>query len=356
MTDPLLTLDGVGFLLADGRPLFADLHETFDRRRTGLVGRNGIGKSVLGRVLAGELPPSSGRVRRQGRVFRLAQQAEPAPGATLAQLAGVADALAALQRLEAGNGDEADLVQLADRWDLRQRHEAVRAELAGAVHEAAGRVAADVAIVVPPLPVAVLPHEVLDFDGELPFVAAPLARVQLRLHGAARLAVCGPNGCGKSTLLQVLAGRLAPRAGQVERRVRHAWLDQRLAGFDGSCNALELLRPACRQRPEAELRTRLAQLALGATALDTPCAALSGGERLKLALAHALLADEPARLLLLDEPGNHLDVAALEALEAMLRSWRGALVVVSHDEAFLAALAIEERLDATPEGWRRRPF
>lgn len=535
MTDPLLTLDGVGFLLADGRPLFADLHETFDRRRTGLVGRNGIGKSVLGRVLAGELPPSSGRVRRQGRVFRLAQQAEPAPGATLARLAGVADALAALQRLEAGDGDEADLVLLAERWDLRQRlqaelaraglpplppdtpaarlsggqamraalagawladadflildepsnhldregrrallaqlrrwrggllvishdrelletmesivelsplglqrhgggwsfyverrdamraqaeaelerrklerrqtaarlqreverqqhrrsqarqergdgsqpkfvldfrqerseasagrlrqrHEAVRAELAGAVHEAAGRVAADVAIVVPPLPPAVLPHEVLAFDGELPFVAAPLARVQLRLHGAARLAVCGPNGCGKSTLLQVLAGRLVPRAGQVERRVRHAWLDQRLAGFDGPGNALELLRPACRQRPEAELRTRLAQLGLGATALDTPCAALSGGERLKLALAHALLADEPARLLLLDEPGNHLDVAALEALEAMLRSWRGALVVVSHDEAFLAALAIEERLDATPEGWRRRPF
>ncbi|MCC9597372.1 ATP-binding cassette domain-containing protein [Rubrivivax sp. JA1055] len=80
-------------------------------------------------MLAGELPPSSGRVRRQGRVFRLAQQAEPAPGATLAHLAGVHEALAALQRLEAGDGDEADLVLLAERWDLRQR---LQAELARA--------------------------------------------------------------------------------------------------------------------------------------------------------------------------------------------------------------------------------
>jgi ATPase subunit of ABC transporter with duplicated ATPase domains len=239
---------------------------------------------------------------------------------------------------------------------MRQRHEAVRAELAGAVREAASRVAVDTAIVVPPLPPAVLPHEVLAFDGELPFVAAPLARLQLRLHGAARLAVCGPNGCGKSTLLQVLAGRLAPRAGRVERPVVQAWLDQRLAGFDGPGSALERIQDACRQRPEAELRTRLAQLGLGAATLATPCDALSGGERLKLALARALLADEPARLLLLDEPGNHLDLAALEALEAMLRAWRGALVVVSHDDAFLASLALDERLEATPDGWQRRPF
>ena len=57
MTDPVLTLDSVSLVLPDGRTLFSDLNERFDRRPTGLVGRNGVGKSLLARVLAGELPP-----------------------------------------------------------------------------------------------------------------------------------------------------------------------------------------------------------------------------------------------------------------------------------------------------------
>ena len=63
-----LTLDGVSFQLPDGSLLFSDLDETFDTRHTGLVGRNGVGKSLLARLLAGHLQPSSGSVRRQGRV------------------------------------------------------------------------------------------------------------------------------------------------------------------------------------------------------------------------------------------------------------------------------------------------
>ncbi len=61
-----LTLDGVSFQLPDGSLLFSDLDETFDTRHTGLVGRNGVGKSLLARLLAGHLQPSSGSVRRQG--------------------------------------------------------------------------------------------------------------------------------------------------------------------------------------------------------------------------------------------------------------------------------------------------
>ncbi|MDQ4348938.1 ATP-binding cassette domain-containing protein, partial [Pseudomonas aeruginosa] len=116
-----LTLDGVSFQLPDGSLLFSDLDETFDTRHTGLVGRNGVGKSLLARLLAGHLQPSSGSVRRQGRVRYLAQQLEPADYPTVADLAGVRPWLEALARIEAGSLDAADYECLGERWDIRQR-------------------------------------------------------------------------------------------------------------------------------------------------------------------------------------------------------------------------------------------
>jgi ATPase subunit of ABC transporter with duplicated ATPase domains len=101
---------------------------------------------------------------------------------------------------------------------------------------------------------------------------------------------------------------------------------------------------------EAGIRTRLAQLGLNAQRILLPTRLLSGGERLKAALACVLYADQPARLLLLDEPSNHLDLLAVQALEKMLQQYRGTLMVVSHDEPFLHNLALTDRLTAC-EGW-----
>ncbi len=84
------------------------------------MGRNGVGKSLLARLLAGHLQPSSGSVRRQGRV-RLAQQLEPADYPAVADLAGVRPWLEALARIEAGSLDAADYECLGERWDIRQR-------------------------------------------------------------------------------------------------------------------------------------------------------------------------------------------------------------------------------------------
>ncbi|PTN51464.1 ABC transporter ATP-binding protein, partial [Achromobacter xylosoxidans] len=75
MTNPYIALEGVSYVLPDGRTLFSGLDEQFDLRPTGLVGRNGVGKSVLARILAGQLPPSHGRCLRSGSVHYLAQQA-----------------------------------------------------------------------------------------------------------------------------------------------------------------------------------------------------------------------------------------------------------------------------------------
>ena len=73
---------------------------------------------------------------------------------------------------------------------------------------------------------------------------------------------------------------------------------------------------------------------------------------MKAALALALTGEAPAELLLLDEPGNHLDLDALKALENVLLAYDGCLVVASHDASFLDALSLTDRLEATPEGWR----
>ena len=74
MTNSLLTVDRVSFVLPDGNSLFTEISCIFTRHRMGLVGRNGVGKSVLGRILAGELTPTTGTCTRSGTVYYLAQQ------------------------------------------------------------------------------------------------------------------------------------------------------------------------------------------------------------------------------------------------------------------------------------------
>jgi len=187
-------------------------------------------------------------------------------------------------------------------------------------------------------------------DLVLPHV--PVPPLNLRMDGPMRVALKGPNGCGKSTLLKTLLGEIAPRSGTCKVSVSCAYLDQHLSQLDLSQSVMTHLNLGHTPLEEGVLRTRLAQLQLGADKVTLPLAELSGGERLKAALACVLWRAEAAQLLLLDEPTNHLDLASVQAIEAALASFPGALLVVSHDEAFLRGLTLTHEWVWEEAGWR----
>ncbi|WP_102946573.1 ABC-F family ATP-binding cassette domain-containing protein [Stenotrophomonas sp. VV52] len=531
MTAFALTLDRVTLTLPDGRVLFSELSASFDTTPTGLVGRNGVGKSVLGRLLAGELSPSGGHIQRLGNVHLLAQHSGVQAG-RIADLAGVAPVLDALDRIEAGSVDPDDFAVVGERWTLREQlqaqwqrfglptldpaapasrlsggqamqvalagallsdadalvldepsnhldsahrtrlidalaqwrgglivishdrallrqmqrivelspsglrsyggnydhyaaqrqdeqataeaqlalrkrerrqeqnalreqrerqehrqsraqrdartanqapillggmknraensagrlqaqHAERRAAADGRVREAAAEVdvATQIAILGPSLATPG-PQQVASLSGvALPWVDPRWQHIDLYLQRGNRIGVRGRNGSGKSTLLRVLAGELEPLAGEVKRATGTALLDQTLSSLPAQDSALQLLQRANPQASDATLRTRLALLGLDAERSLRPLATLSGGERMKAALGAVLYAEVPPQLLLLDEPGNHLDLASLAALEQMLNQYRGSVVIVSHDQALLDAVQLTHQLDATDEGW-----
>ncbi|QNP59329.1 ABC-F family ATP-binding cassette domain-containing protein [Paenacidovorax monticola] len=236
----------------------------------------------------------------------------------------------------------------------RERLQAARAQWDAAVREAAGRMNPVPAVALA-LPQSCVPpaKPVLTFEALVPpHAGAGQPPLSGQWSGPVRIAVTGPNGCGKSTLLRLIAGSTAPADGRVVRGVCAAWLDQQGGALPApESSVLQALRDLGSPLPESELRTRLAQLGLPAPRVLCPARELSGGERIKAALACALWGGQPAQMLLLDEPTNHLDLASVEALQAALRGFTGALVVASHDAHFLRALAPQVAWRWTPGGW-----
>jgi ATPase subunit of ABC transporter with duplicated ATPase domains len=172
-----------------------------------------------------------------------------------------------------------------------------------------------------------------------------LRDVSLTVTGPERIAITGPNGSGKTTLLEVIAGRLAPFCGTVKVAADMAMLDQRASLLDPNVSVRDNFRKLNPGSTENACRAALARFRFRAEAALQQVSALSGGELLRAALACVLGGERPPPLLILDEPTNHLDLDSIAAIEAGLQAYDGALLVVSHDEAFLEALGIPRRIE-----------
>jgi ATPase subunit of ABC transporter with duplicated ATPase domains len=528
-----VSLFDVSFEWPDGSTALDTLTGTFPAGRTGLVGRNGVGKSTLLKLIAGVIAPTSGRIDTAGDVGHLPQTLTLRQDTTVADLLGIAPTLAALRAIESGDVDVAHFDAVGDDWDLESRADEALTEIGfGAddldrrVGELSGGEAMLIAITGLRLrrtPITLLDEPTNNLDrptrgrlarlldawpGTLIVVshdlelldrmqhtaelrssglgqaardrgarlelfgggysafrahvdqeqaaatqAARTAQAQLRvekrerveaeaklaararagrksaenipkilagaraskaqatagkmrgtlddrvneaqaaldaadarvreeehihltlpdpdvprgrriaeltdgsrsltIQGPERVALVGPNGAGKTTLLEQLLAGADPQAGRVGGRLltdRVGYLRQRLDDLDDARSAVENVRDAAPGTPPGELRKQLARLLLRGSALDRPVGTLSGGERFRVALAKLLLADPPAQLLIMDEPTNNLDIASVEQLAEALEAYRGALLIVSHDHAFLRRLGIDSVIGVEPGG------
>jgi ATPase subunit of ABC transporter with duplicated ATPase domains len=519
-----ITISHLAWSTPDNRPVFADLSLSFGAERAGLVGRNGVGKTTLLKLIAGTLPLQTGRIAVSGTIGLLRQTVQVSRDETVADLFGATEALALLRRAEQGaasieelgeadwtledriaaalgrvglevgaempltdlsggqrtraslaavvfaepdfllldeptnnldrEGRDAVIALLAgwragaivvshDRelletmdaivemttlgairyggnWSRYRERKAIElaaaerdlaeaarqvTEVARATQETAerkarkdgagkrkgargdmpriligarkdraedsggenrrlaerrGTEAADAAAaarerveILQPFAVALAPtglpanRTVLELDGVTAGYEPGrpvLCDVSLTISGPERVAITGPNGSGKTTLLALVMGQLQPWAGRVRVTADVAMLDQRASLLDPGTSIRDNFVRINGETDENACRAALARFMFRADAALQIVGTLSGGQMLRAGLACVLGGRKPPSLLILDEPTNHLDLDSIEAVEAGLRAYDGALLVVSHDAAFLETIGVGRRL------------
>ena len=173
--------------------------------------------------------------------------------------------------------------------------------------------------------------------------------VDLAIDKGSRVVVLGLNGAGKTTLLRILAGLDKPDTGAVEpgHGLKVGYYAQEHETLDTERSVLDNMRTAAPQLTDTETRRVLGSFLFSGDAVDKPASVLSGGEKTRLALATLVVSS--ANVLLLDEPTNNLDPASREEILAALRTFKGAIVLVTHDEGAVSALD-PERVLLLPDG------
>ncbi len=195
--------------------------------------------------------------------------------------------------------------------------------------------------------------------GKTPLTAAELSKsygslevftdVDLAIDKGSRVVILGLNGAGKTTLLRILAGVDRPDTGGVlpGHGLKLGYYAQEHETLDTSLSVLDNMRHAAPQLTDTESRSVLGSFLFSGDDATKPAGVLSGGEKTRLALA--ILVVSSANVLLLDEPTNNLDPASREEVLAAIRSYQGAIILVTHDEGAVTALE-PDRVLILPDG------
>ncbi len=157
-----------------------------------------------------------------------------------------------------------------------------------------------------------------------------------------RIVLKGANGSGKTTLIQLILGKLAPQSGVISTvEMKSVYIDQDYSLIQPELKVYEQAsRFNFSALPEHEVKTRLARFLFAQADWDKPCAALSGGEKMRLMLCCLTIGQQAPDLIVLDEPTNNLDLQNIEILTAAINEYQGTLLVVSHDDYFLQEIQI----------------
>ncbi|GIP29575.1 ABC transporter ATP-binding protein [Paenibacillus sp. J23TS9] len=175
------------------------------------------------------------------------------------------------------------------------------------------------------------------------------SNVSFDLHRGETVALIGPNGIGKSTLLKCLTGSFRQESGSIHwgTKVKLGYYDQEQTNLNPANTVLEELWSEYPHMEEARIRTVLGNFLFSGEDVLKKIAALSGGEKARVALAKLMLLE--ANMLILDEPTNHLDLYSKEVLESALIDYEGTLLFISHDRYFLNKMA-ERIIELHPQG------
>jgi ATPase subunit of ABC transporter with duplicated ATPase domains len=180
------------------------------------------------------------------------------------------------------------------------------------------------------------------YDGDTLWKNAP----SFTVHSGDRVVIRGANGSGKTTLIRMMLGELTPQASTFFRAALKAiYIDQDYSLIDNHATVYtQAQRFNDHKLPEHEVKTRLTRFLFTRQHWDKSCAALSGGEKMRLMLCCLIIGEQAPDVIILDEPTNNLDIQNTEILTAAIQAYRGTLVIVSHDRHFLEAMNITQEI------------
>ncbi|WP_031527846.1 ABC-F family ATP-binding cassette domain-containing protein [Dyadobacter crusticola] len=170
---------------------------------------------------------------------------------------------------------------------------------------------------------------------ELPF--------DFQITSGERIAIKGNNGSGKTTLIKLILGQLAIETGNIERAdFKSIYIDQDYSLIRNELSVFDQVQQFNDGfLQEHEVKVRLNRFLFTREFWDKPCAALSGGEKMRLMLCSVSIISQSPDMIVLDEPTNNLDLQNLEILTAAMNEYQGTILVISHDEIFLEQIKIE---------------